>query len=75
MTANVDTYLVIDDPGLCTAVGETIRTVQEDLREVAPSMFLGVPRISEKLHSAIHIKLSEAGGHFDGLVWEVEQLR
>jgi len=42
--------------------GETIRTVQEDLREVAPSMFLGVPRIWEKLHSAIHIKLTEAGG-------------
>jgi long-chain acyl-CoA synthetase len=42
--------------------GETIRTVQEDLREVAPNMFLGVPRIWEKLHSAIHIKLTEAGG-------------
>jgi long-chain acyl-CoA synthetase len=42
--------------------GETIRTVQEDLREVAPSMFLGVPRIWEKLHSAIHIRLTEAGG-------------
>jgi long-chain acyl-CoA synthetase len=42
--------------------GETIRTVQEDLREVAPTMFLGVPRIWEKLHSAIHIKLMEAGG-------------
>ncbi|HDZ21476.1 hypothetical protein LCGC14_0124720 [marine sediment metagenome] len=26
VTANVDTYLVIDDPGLCTAVGETIHT-------------------------------------------------
>lgn len=42
--------------------GESIRTVQEDLREVAPSMFLGVPRIWEKLHSAIHIKIGEAGG-------------
>ncbi|MES2752258.1 MAG: AMP-binding protein [Pseudomonadota bacterium] len=41
--------------------GESIRTVQEDLREVAPSMFLGVPRIWEKLHSSIHIKLIEAG--------------
>lgn len=41
--------------------GESIRTVQEDLREVAPSMFLGVPRIWEKLHSSIHIKLLEAG--------------
>jgi long-chain acyl-CoA synthetase len=41
--------------------GESIRTVQEDLREVAPSMFLGVPRIWEKLHSAITIKMQETG--------------
>ena len=42
--------------------GESIRTVQEDLREVAPTMFLGVPRIWEKLHSAISIKIHESGG-------------
>lgn len=42
--------------------GESIRTMQEDLREVAPTMFLGVPRIWEKLHAAIHIKLQETGG-------------
>ncbi|QTL04641.1 AMP-binding protein [Aquabacter sp. L1I39] len=42
--------------------GESIRTVQEDLREVAPSMFLGVPRIWEKLNASIYIKLIEAGG-------------
>ena len=41
--------------------GESIRTVQEDLREVAPTMFLGVPRIWEKLHAAINIKMMEAG--------------
>ncbi|QEA12879.1 AMP-dependent synthetase/ligase [Comamonas flocculans] len=41
--------------------GESIRTVQEDLREVAPSMFLGVPRIWEKLHAAINIKMQETG--------------
>jgi long-chain acyl-CoA synthetase len=41
--------------------GESIRTVQEDLREVAPTMFLGVPRIWEKLHSAISIKMHESG--------------
>jgi long-chain acyl-CoA synthetase len=35
--------------------------VQDDLREVAPTMFLGVPRIWEKLHSAISIKMQEAG--------------
>lgn len=42
--------------------GESIRTVQEDLREVAPTHFLGVPRIWEKLHSAIHSRMMEAGG-------------
>lgn len=42
--------------------GESIRTVQEDLREVAPTMFLGVPRIWEKMHAAINIKLQETGG-------------
>lgn len=42
--------------------GESIRTVQEDLREVSPDTFLGVPRIWEKLHSAIAIKSMEAGG-------------
>jgi long-chain acyl-CoA synthetase len=41
--------------------GESIRTVQEDLREVAPSIFLGVPRIWEKLHASISIKLQETG--------------
>ena len=41
--------------------GESIRTVQEDLREVAPTMFLGVPRIWEKLHAAISIKMQETG--------------
>ncbi len=42
--------------------GESIRTVQEDLREVAPTMFLGVPRIWEKMHAAISIKMQETGG-------------
>ena len=42
--------------------GESIRTVQEDLREIAPTMFLGVPRIWEKMHAAISIKLQETGG-------------
>jgi len=41
--------------------GESIRTVQEDLREVAPTMFLGVPRIWEKMHAAISIKLQDTG--------------
>jgi long-chain acyl-CoA synthetase len=40
--------------------GESIRTVQDDLREVAPTLFLGVPRIWEKLHGAVCIKMQEA---------------
>ena len=47
--------------GSTVSFGESIRTVQEDLREIAPSMFLGVPRIWEKLHSAINIKMLETG--------------
>ncbi len=40
--------------------GESLRTVQEDLREVAPTSFLGVPRIWEKLHAGIRVKMAEA---------------
>ncbi|WP_290636786.1 AMP-binding protein [Aquisalimonas sp.] len=47
--------------GMLVNFGESLRTVQEDLREVAPTVFLGVPRIWEKLHSAIHIKMLESG--------------
>lgn len=47
--------------GSTVSFGESLRTVQEDLREVAPSFFLGVPRIWEKLHSAIYIKIQDTG--------------
>lgn len=47
--------------GSTVSFGESLRTVQEDLREVAPSFFLGVPRIWEKLHSSIYIKMQETG--------------
>jgi long-chain acyl-CoA synthetase len=57
MTSFVPLYL-----GSAVNFGETIRTVQEDLREVAPTTFLGVPRIWEKLHSSITVKMDEAGG-------------
>lgn len=47
--------------GSTVSFGESIRTVQEDLREIAPTFFLGVPRIWEKLHSSIYIKIQETG--------------
>jgi len=56
LTTFVPLYL-----GSVVNFGESIRTVQEDLREVAPTMFLGVPRIWEKLHAAISIKMQETG--------------
>jgi long-chain acyl-CoA synthetase len=40
---------------------ESLRTVQTDLREIAPSIFLGVPRIWEKLHAAMYIRIAQAG--------------
>jgi long-chain acyl-CoA synthetase len=39
---------------------ESIATIQSDLREIAPSVFLGVPRIWEKLQSAIYINIKDS---------------
>lgn len=53
--------------GSTVSFGESLRTIQEDLREIAPTFFLGVPRIWEKLHSAIYIKIQETGRLRQGL--------
>ena len=55
----------VDLPLRCAFVvnfAESLRTVQSDLREIAPTLFLGVPRIWEKLHASIEIKMRESGG-------------
>ncbi len=39
---------------------ESIDTITEDLREVQPTIFLGVPRIWEKLHAGVMIRMSDA---------------
>jgi long-chain acyl-CoA synthetase len=49
--------------GATVNFAESLRTVQSDLREIAPTLFLGVPRIWEKLHAAMDIKAREAGGY------------
>jgi long-chain acyl-CoA synthetase len=46
--------------GMEVSFAESIRTIQEDLREIAPSVFLGVPRIWEKLQASILVKIQEA---------------
>jgi len=48
--------------GATVNFAESLRTVQEDLREIAPQVFFGVPRIWEKFHAAIQTKVREAGG-------------
>ena len=48
--------------GASVNFAESLRTVQEDLRELSPHIFFGVPRIWEKFHANIQTKLREAGG-------------
>ena len=46
--------------GCLVHFAESVETVQADLREVQPTIFLGVPRIWEKLHADIHIRGANA---------------
>jgi long-chain acyl-CoA synthetase len=46
--------------GYTVNFAESIATIQADLREIGPTVFLGVPRIWEKLQSAIMIKIKES---------------
>jgi len=39
---------------------ESVATVQESLYEISPSLFVGVPRIWEKMHAGIIINLKDA---------------
>jgi long-chain acyl-CoA synthetase len=45
----------------CTVnFAESVATLQEDLKEISPTAFLSVPRIWEKMHSNIYIKIKDA---------------
>jgi len=46
--------------GLTLNFAESIDTVQENLREVQPTLFFAVPRIWEKLHAGVMIKGADA---------------
>lgn len=46
--------------GTVVHFGESIATVQEDLKEVSPTVFLGVPRIWEKMHNGIVLKMKNS---------------
>ena len=46
--------------GAVVHFGEAIETIQEDLRDVSPTIFLGVPRIWEKMHASVSVKMRDA---------------
>ena len=41
--------------------GESLRTITPDLRDVAPELFFGVPRIWEKMHAGLMVQTKTAG--------------
>ena len=46
----------------CTVnFAESVATLQEDLREISPAAFLNVPRIWEKMHSTVMIRIHDSG--------------
>ena len=46
--------------GCAVNFAESVATLQEDLREISPTAFLSVPRIWEKMHSNISIKIKDS---------------
>ncbi len=46
--------------GAVVHFGESIDTVRQDLAEVSPSVFLGVPRIWEKMHASVTLKMKDS---------------
>jgi long-chain acyl-CoA synthetase len=46
--------------GATVHFGESLDTVREDLREVSPTVFLGVPRIWEKMHATVTLRMQDA---------------
>ncbi len=46
--------------GVRVNFAESIATIQSDLREIAPTVFLGVPRIWEKLQNSIVVNIQDS---------------
>lgn len=46
--------------GYTVNFSESIDTVQESLYEIGPTLFVGVPRIWEKMHASINIRMKDA---------------
>lgn len=46
--------------GATVHFGESIETIRQDLAEVSPTVFLGVPRIWEKMHASTTLKMKDS---------------
>jgi long-chain acyl-CoA synthetase len=46
--------------GCIVHFGESIETIRSDLAEVSPTVFLGVPRIWEKMHASVTLKMQDS---------------
>jgi long-chain acyl-CoA synthetase len=46
--------------GAVVHFGESIETIRQDLAEVSPTIFLGVPRIWEKMHANVTLKMQDS---------------
>jgi long-chain acyl-CoA synthetase len=46
--------------GAVVHFGESIETIRADLKEVSPTVFLGVPRIWEKMYASMVLKMKDA---------------
>lgn len=58
--------------GYTVNFAESIDTVQENLREISPTFFAAVPRILEKIHSTVRIKMEDSTRfkRFQVRLWE-----
>ncbi len=60
MAERIFSILIPLKTGAVVNFAESINTIQESLREIAPTIFMGVPRIWEKMHSSLYIKIQDA---------------
>jgi len=54
------TFFIPLTTGAVVHFGESIDTIREDLREVSPTVFLGVPRIWEKMAANVDVKMRDS---------------
>jgi long-chain acyl-CoA synthetase len=57
--------------GAVVNFGESLDTLMTDIREIQPTVFQGVPRIWERIHAGIQVKLASASPlkKLNALVW------